>query len=172
MAEDASADRGRALDEPHLQLGRIDEHAVVVNASRANTWRALRQSVEASRHGDARRLGARLLGCENTEGNAVPVDRTGATTVGFYVAAVESERRLELAGAHRWSRYALIYSLEEASDRAVRLQAETRAEFPGLSGRFYRLLVIDSRLHVLAIRSTLRSIKQRAEALQSQSAWT
>ena len=45
----------------------------------------------------------------------------------------------------------------------ILLGAETRAEFPGKTGRLYRTAVIGTRGHVLATRSVLRTVRRRAE---------
>ena len=68
-------------------------------------------------------------------------------------------------GEHRFSRYALVFSVTPLGDGdRVRVAAETRAEFPGRSGRVYRGLVIGSRGHVVATHTILRAVKRRAEA--------
>jgi hypothetical protein len=45
----------------------------------------------------------------------------------------------------------------------TRLVAETRAEFPGVKGRAYRALVIDTRAHVLVVRRLLGTVAGRVE---------
>jgi hypothetical protein len=66
-------------------------------------------------------------------------------------------------GEHRFSRYALIFRITEREGAPLLISAETRAEFPGRSGRAYRTLVIGSRGHVIATRSILRGIRKRAQ---------
>ena len=74
------------------------------------------------------------------------------------MAASVPGERLELAGRHRFSRYALTFSLQDGQPGVTRLAARSFAEFPGIHGRAYRALVISTRLHVLATRAMLRTI--------------
>ncbi len=70
---------------------------------------------------------------------------------------------LALEGQHRFSRYGLVFRLEETKDERTLLRAETRAEFPGLKGRVYRALVIGTRGHVMVVNRMLRAVRRRAE---------
>lgn len=70
---------------------------------------------------------------------------------------------LGLAGTHRFSRYALVFRLEDLGEGRTGLGAETRAVFPKLHGRAYRALVIGTRMHVLVTRRRLGATKRRAE---------
>lgn len=70
---------------------------------------------------------------------------------------------LALEGQHRYSRYGLIFSLEPTKDERTLLRAETRADFPGLTGSVYRTLVIGTRGHVVVVGRLLRAVKKRAE---------
>ncbi|HET7446140.1 MAG TPA: hypothetical protein VFJ57_15945 [Solirubrobacterales bacterium] len=90
--------------------------------------------------------------------------RLAATLSYFAVGASEEPRELTLIGAHRFSRYALIFRLDDLGGDRTRLRAETRAEFPGAKGSVYRALVIGTRIHVLATRGILARVKARAEA--------
>lgn len=134
--------------EAIASLPYVDEHAVEVGAGAGETWRAL-LAVERSFGSGATPHLARLLGCEDESG--------------FHVARSEPGRELALAGGHRFSRYALIFRLDSIAPGRSRLRAETRAEFPGLSGAAYRALVIGSRGHVLATRRMLAAVRRRAE---------
>jgi len=129
------------------ELPFIDTHALVVDAPREAVWAGLLDYVERSLRID--RVGplATLLGTEPRPG--------------FAVVASEPRERLTLAGRHRFSRYRLVFALEETPGGATRLSAHSYALFPGLHGRLYRLLVIDSRVHVLATRRLLREIGRR-----------
>ena len=95
-----------------------------------------------------------------------PLDRPGSTIVGFRVERAERPRELALAGRHRFSRYALTFAIDDLGDGRSRLRARTDAEFPGATGSIYRGLVIGTRLHVLAVRSILRAVRERAERRQ------
>ena len=92
-------------------------------------------------------------------GEAAPDAVASADSAAVPSAAAE----LALAGAHRFSRYALSFRIDSLGSRRSRLRAETRAEFPGLKGGAYRALVIGSRGHVLITRRLLGAVKRRAE---------
>jgi hypothetical protein len=78
--------------------------------------------------------------------------------------AVVDEQRPHLvvvAGKHRFSRYGIVFRIAACAAGST-LSAETRAEFPGVSGRTYRALVIGTGGHVVATRRMLRSIAAAA----------
>lgn len=108
------------------------------------------------------RLVAKGLGCEPSERSG-EIGKIGSTIPGFLVTRSVPPAVLALMGEHRFSRYALIFRIEATAAGPARLSAETRAEFPGPRGRLYRGLVIDTRGHVLATRSILRSVRRTAE---------
>ncbi|WP_432137549.1 hypothetical protein [Streptomyces sp. bgisy154] len=87
----------------------------------------------------------------------------GSALPGFRVAGAVPGRELTLVGRHRFSAYALIFHLEAAGAGRTLLRAETRAVFPGPLGRLYRLLVIGTRGHVLAVRRLLAEVRRHAE---------
>jgi hypothetical protein len=99
-----------------------------------------------------------------------PREEPGSTFAGFHVAHSERPRRWCLDGAHRFSRYALEFRLDELAPDRTYLCAETRAVFPGLDGAFYRMLVIGSGGHREAVRRMLLSVKRRAEEDPAESA--
>jgi hypothetical protein len=153
----------RLIDVPIESLPFIDELSTEVDATPQQAWEAVLASVD--------HLGARATSraTEHALG-AVPNRRTGdvgeigSTIPGFLVTRSVPPAVLALMGEHRYSRYALVFRIaEQGPDRPLLLSAETRAEFPGLTGRLYRLLVIGSRGHAVATRSLLRSIRRRAE---------
>jgi hypothetical protein len=121
------------MDAGAAQLPHVDEHATEVAADPATTWEAV----------------VRV-------GEALP-------SRGFRVATRIPERELGLRGHHPFSRYALIFRLDDLGEGRTRVRAETRAVFPGLHGRVYRGLVIGTRMHVLVTRRLLKAIKRRAE---------
>jgi len=86
----------------------------------------------------------------------------GDCVPGFTVARAQAPLSLELRGRHRFSRYALVFELDEMGDKGCRLRALTYAEFPGLAGHAYRALVIGSGGHRLAVRRLLRDVAVRA----------
>lgn len=83
---------------------------------------------------------------------------TGDALPGFEVSAAEAPRRLEFTGHHRFSRYALTFTLAESERGGTRLSAETRAAFPGILGFGYRTAVIGTRLHGVMVRRMLRRV--------------
>ena len=137
------------MHEDH-DLPYVDEHAVGIAAPRGVVWAAL-QGYVADTLGATRmpRLG-RMLGTDPPSG--------------FRVAHREAERRLELAGRHRFSRYRLVFELDDGPDDGTVLRALTYAAFPGPKGFVYRTLVIGTRLHVLATRGLLQAIRRRSMA--------
>jgi len=149
------------IDVPLESLPQIDEHGILVLAQRGAVWDALVATLRgfSSR---SRERGAEVLGCSETMTVGEP-DRIGSTMPGFVVTRVVNPAVIALAGQHRFSRYGLIFSLEETDDDHTLLRAETRAAFPGLTGRVYRALVIGTRGHVLAVNRILRAVRRRAE---------
>ena len=110
-------------------------------------WQALRAYVDKMLAANSAGVFARLLGAQ--------------PSAGFAVSEEVPEERLVLTGRHRFSRYALVFELTRSETQTV-LKALTYAVFPGPHGRAYRLLVISSRLHVLATRQMLSSVERRA----------
>lgn len=145
------------------RLPHVDEHSAIVGAERGATWEALLRVVEGTVSSPGAPRYARLVGCADTEASGPRPLAVGSTVPGFHVAAAAAPAELSLAGSHRFSDYALIFRLDELGDGRTRLRAETRAEFPGAKGRFYRGLVIGTRMHVLATRRILGATKRRAE---------
>ena len=68
-----------------------------------------------------------------------------------------------LAGRHRFSEYALVYSLAEEPG-GTRLRARTHARFAGVRGGLYRTAVISSGAHRVQVRRILRGIRLAAES--------
>ena len=124
----------------------VDEHGIVVAASRERTWEALTSYVDGRLAADHRSLFTWLL-------------RTSPSS-GFGVASRVPRERVELLGRHRFSRYRLVFTLSGSGPTT--LWATTYAAFPGPHGAAYRLLVIRSRLHVVATRRMLEAVRRRA----------
>jgi hypothetical protein len=149
------------INVPIEQLPYVDEHAIGVGASESETWEALVTVLpKVFETGPAGRLG-KLVGVEHPRSGG-HFGEIGSTVPGFIVARAVEPSVLALLGAHRFSRYALVFRIERAGD-GTRLRAETRAEFPGVQGRVYRALVIGTRGHVLVVRRILAAVKRRAE---------
>jgi hypothetical protein len=82
---------------------------------------------------------------------------------GFAVAELVPPERVVLRGSHRFSTYELAFLVDQTPQGTI-VRARTSAMFPRLHGKLYRLLVIGSHGHVLAVRLILRSIARRAAA--------
>jgi hypothetical protein len=141
----------------------VDEHGAEIAAPAGAAWDSLLAVVERSFGSDGTARFARLLDCEDLRASGPRPLATGSALPGFHVAAADPPRELALAGSHRFSRYALVFRVEEAGSGRSRLRAETRAEFPGLKGGVYKALVIRTRMHVLVTRRILATVKARAE---------
>lgn len=142
----------------------VDVHTVLVDAEPAVVWRAAGEAVHESFAGGSSERVARLLGCADPAASGPRPPALGATVPGFRVVSAVEGRELALAGSHRFSAYVLVLRLEREGPGSTRLRAETRAAFPGPAGRVYRLLVIGTRGHRLAVRRLLARIRRRAEA--------
>jgi hypothetical protein len=148
------------------ELPYIDSHSIEVHAPAERVWDEI---VEHT----LRRFGAgmgplgpyatRLAGCQYVD--APPPGRdVPETIVGFRVAQAEQPSLIVLTGVHRFARYSLTLRIEPVgSGYASRLTAETRAAFPGVTGRAYKRIVIGTRGHVLVVMRMLTSIRRRVE---------
>jgi hypothetical protein len=149
------------IDVPLESLPAVDEHAVEVDATPEVTWDALLATLPRSFGGSISERGARALRCEHVRSNGDPAT-IGSTLPGFVVSRSVRPACLTLLGGHRFSRYALVFRIDDLHGRA-RLRAETRAEFPGGKGRAYRALVIGTHAHVVIVMRILRAVKRTAE---------
>ena len=135
--------------DPANPLPDLDRHEIVVAAPRERVWRVLNQ-VAAQLGFSSRNPAALLLGTHPHRGfevsESVPMDR------------------VILTGRHRFSRYELCFELAETPDSEVSIGAVTHAEFPGIHGRLYRALVIESGLHAVATNQILRTLRRNALA--------
>lgn len=138
----------------------IDEHSVEVPAPATETWRALTNTFGASEN-PLFTLYATLIGVD-PRGSQGGLERTGSTRVGFRVSRVKAPELILLTGRHRFSEYSLGWTIEPLDDDHSRLSATTRARFPGLHGRAYKSLVIDSGAHARITRRMLTAIARRA----------
>jgi hypothetical protein len=152
----------RIIDVPIESLPFVDEHVVEIAASPDLVWDALIRVLGGVSDGRSSAPVSRALGCAQTEVEG-EVGEIGSTVPGFVVTRSIRPGVLALMGQHRFSRYALIFSIVEKPSGLVLLSAQTRAEFPGRRGRAYRGLVIGTRGHVLVTTRLLRSVRKRAE---------
>jgi hypothetical protein len=158
---------GRIIDVPLESLPFVDEHFIEIAATPDIVWEALVRTLGGISEGRTGTPIARALGCAQTEAEGDAGD-IGSTIPGFVVTRSVRPAALALMGQHRFSRYALIFTILEKPSGLVLLSAQTRAEFPGRRGRVYRGLVIGTRGHVVATASILRSVRRRAERTASR----
>jgi hypothetical protein len=104
------------------------------------------------------------VGCADDTASGPRPLAEGSTVPGFRVVAAVPGSELVLEGSHRFSSYALTFRLEEVSAGRSRLRAESRAEFPGVTGGVYRLLVVGTGGHVVVVRRLLSAVKRRCES--------
>jgi hypothetical protein len=144
-------------------LPRIDEHETVVAADVDGVWLALLESMAGAFSGRGATSVARILGCVPATASGPRPLTEGSTIPGFGVTAAAPGRELVLEGRHRFSSYSLIFRLAPVGSGRTRLRAESRGAFPGGLGRAYRLLVVGTRGHVLAVRRLLAAVRRGAE---------
>ncbi len=145
-------------------LPRLDEHATEVEATPDAVWTALVHVLD--RNGSRRPVAgfARAVGCSPRAAAGPRPLAEGSAVPGFAVTSATPGRELVLEGQHHFSRYALLFRLDDLGSGRTQLRAESRAVFPGPLGAAYRLAVVGTRGHVVAVRSLLGSIRRRAEA--------
>jgi hypothetical protein len=141
----------------------VDEHAIAVAADTEDVWRGLTETLDRafSRAGAA--TYARAVGCADRTASGPRPLSAGSAMPGFHVVSAVPGSELVMAGRHRFSSYALIFRLEQLDSGRARLRAESRAAFPGLAGGVYRLLVIGTGGHVVAVRRLLSAARRRSE---------
>lgn len=150
-----------ALDgfPPHL-----DEHTVSIEAGTDVVWAAVLTGVGGAFSGRAAERYARLVRSDDVAAAGPRPLAAGSTMPGFHVTVADPGRQLVLVGAHRFSTYALVFRLESHGPDRTILRAESRAAFPGSLGGLYRLAVVGTRGHVVAVRRLLAGVRRRAEA--------
>lgn len=121
------------------RLPYIDEHAITIDANRADTWSAL----------------LRVLCRDPGDPATVPI--------GFDLDEARPPERLALKGRHPFAVYRWVFELDPATGGRTRVRSATWAAFPGLHGRVYRSLVIGTGGHRVAVRWTLHRIARAAE---------
>jgi hypothetical protein len=129
----------------------VDGHSVFVAAPAAVVWDALLAPPARER-----RVGVAVLA------RALRVSDAQAAQPGFAVAESEPLRRVRFTGRHRFSVYALEWTLTPR-DGGTMLAGRTYAAFPGWRGAVYRRLVIGSGGHRVVMRRWLRRIRRQAE---------
>ncbi len=143
------------------ELPFIDMLHVDIDAPRERVWAAMARRAARIVDTPKSRALARVLGAEPRRADGrFPL--LGGTIPGFRVDAAPEPEELLLSGMHRFATYTLRFRFRTMEGR-TRLEAETRAEFPGLRGRAYKTLVIGTGLHVLVTRRLIDRIKHAAE---------
>ncbi len=145
-----------------VELPFIDEHVTDVEATADDVWAALLRVLDRMAGRPATAY-ARLVGSDDVSAAGPRPLAKGSTIPGFHVATARPPVELVLAGRHRFSEYTLTFRVDELATGSSQLRAETRASFPGIAGGVYRLLVIGTRGHVLAVQRMLSSIRSTAE---------
>jgi hypothetical protein len=145
------------------QLPYIDEHATAIAADVDEVWAVLVETVDRAFSGAGTALYTRAVGCADSTSSGPRPLAEGSTVPGFRVATAVPGSELVLEGRHWFSSYALIFRLDQLGAGRSRLRAESRGVFPGVAGRIYRLLVVGTGGHVLAVRHLLSGIKRRSE---------
>ena len=135
---------------------------MTVAAGADRTWEALVEILPLTFDTGLARRGSRLLGCAYRTSSGEP-STIGSTLPGFVVSRSVRPATLALLGQHRFSRYALVFYIDEVGSGRSRLRAETRAEFPGARGRAYWTLLKLTRAHVRSVRRILAGVSGRAE---------
>lgn len=146
------------------QLPYIDEHSIVIGATREHVWDVLASALRRDLGRTAPALLTRVLGLApvDSRGDWHGTLHAGDALLSFAMAETHAPERLALRGRHRFSRYALVFELDATGAACCTLRAQTWAEFPGLTGRAYRALVIGTGGHRLVVRRLLRNVAHRA----------
>ena len=150
------------ISVPLDDLSPIDEHRLTVAASPEVVWDATVESVGASFSAPWPRRLARLLGTDPALASGWKRPAVGSTIPGFRIVAAHRPDLLVISGRHRFARYGIVFRIEPSAEGA-RCRAESRANFPGLAGRLYRLGVVGSGGHAVVVRRMLLGIKRAAE---------
>lgn len=131
------------------RLPYIDEHAITIDANRADTWSAL----------------LRVMCRDPRDATTVPF--------GFVLDEARAPERFALKGRHLFAVYRWVFELDELDDPArTRLRAGTWAAFPGIHGKVYRALVIGSGAHRIVVRRTLKRVAASVFAERRQTGET
>ncbi|MEU5780921.1 hypothetical protein [Micromonospora lupini] len=144
-------------------LPHLDEHATLIAAETDQVWPHLTDVVERTFSRPGTGGYARLVGAADPAASGPRPLVEGSTFPGFHVVTALPGQELALRGSHRFSTYALIFRLDADGPGRSRLRAETRAVFPGLTGRLYRQILLTSGGHVLGVRRMLVAVRRRSE---------
>lgn len=130
------------------RLRYIDEHAITVDANRAETWSAL----------------LRVMCRDPHDPSTVPI--------GFVLDEAREPERFALKGRHLFAIYRWVFALDTDTAGRTRVRATTWAAFPGVHGTIYRALVVGSGGHRVVTRATLKRIAAAALSEQTETGQT
>jgi hypothetical protein len=150
------------ISVPLNDLSPIDEHCLTVATPPEVVWDATLESVGASFSAPWPRRLARLLRTDPALVSGWKRLAVGSTIPGFRIVAAHRPDLLVISGSHRFSRYGIVFRIEPSAEGA-RCHAESRANFPGLPGRLYRLAVVGTGGHAVVVHRMLLGIKRAAE---------
>ena len=162
IATSAEKPRRPIIEVPLEKLPPIDEHEIEVDAPAEATWAALFPTLEKSFNSPFARRYSRKVGARETDAHG-DLHHPGGALPGFIVCRSIAPVMLALVGEHAFSKYAVVFRIDLLPGQRSRVRLETRAEFYGARGRIYRIAVIGTRFHVLAVNRLLRSIRRAAE---------
>jgi hypothetical protein len=91
------------------------------------------------------------------------LDEVGSAFPGFHVVRSEPPFVWGLEGSHRLSTYSLEFRVVGIGPARSAVHAESRAEFHGLPGAFYRTAIIGTGGHAVAVGLLLARMKSAAE---------
>lgn len=157
----------RGIEVPIQSLPPVNEIAIEIAADPVRTWEALIATMPRLLDTRRSRRLAPLLGCSHTEAKGEP-SVIGATLPGFLVARSVRPGLLALQGRHRYSRYALVFVIDDLGHGRSRLTAETRAEYPGRAGALFHALLVRNRGQLTAVHRILGAVRKRAESTVAQ----
>ncbi|MCS4538121.1 MAG: hypothetical protein HYY67_04600 [Thaumarchaeota archaeon] len=139
----------------------IDEHSVIVLAPPTRVWENL-VGVIVSFFSVSSDVIARAMDASPRHlRGSFPLE--GSSIVGFRVSISRPPEELVLEGRHRFSTYLLRFLMDNLPNGSSSLRAQSYAVFPGLSGSVYRMLVIGTRAHILAVKYLLKTVKKHTE---------
>jgi hypothetical protein len=134
------------------RLPYIDEHAITLDANRAETWSALLRVICRDPH----------------DLHTVPT--------GFVLDEARYPVRLALKGRHPFAIYRWVFELDPLDDTEhaarTRVRSATWAHFPGVHGKIYRALVIGTGGHRAVVRRTLKRVAAAVLTEQNQTGET
>lgn len=146
------------------QLPYVDEYEIEIAAGVDDVWQALTDIVDRSMSTALMTRYTRIIGCADRAASGPRPLAQASTIPGFRVTVANPGSELVLVGRHYFSTYALIFRLEKIDVVRSRLNAESRASFPGFAGKIYKLLIIGTHGHIAAIRRLLSAVSSRSEA--------